>query len=76
MAGLGVTPAGGKVRPAGDALTARGIPFLFASGYGQSAVPPDHPEWRVCSKPFRQVEPIGLLFEQVAQGQAPAQRRR
>jgi DNA-binding response OmpR family regulator len=49
---LDVNLRGEKVYPAADLLTKRGIPFLFLSGYGADAIPNNHPEWRVCSKPF------------------------
>jgi hypothetical protein len=54
-----------------NALMARRIPFLFLSGYGESAVPKDRPEWRVCSKPFREGDLIEMMSQQLAD--APAQ---
>jgi CheY-like chemotaxis protein len=68
---LDVNIGGSKVYPVANALAARRIPFLFLSGYGQSAIPHDHPEWRVCSKPFREVELIEMLSEQLARAPAP-----
>jgi CheY-like chemotaxis protein len=65
---LDVNLAGRKVYPVADVLAGRRIPFLFLSGYGQSAIPRDHPEWRVCSKPFRATELIGMLRAQRAAG--------
>ena len=64
---LDVNVGGSKVYPVADALTERHIPFLFLSGYGQNAIPQDHPEWRVCSKPFREGDLINMLSEQLAQ---------
>ena len=64
---LDVNIGGSKVYPVATALTARRIPFLFLSGYGQSAIPHDHPEWRVCAKPFREGDLIGMLSEQLGQ---------
>ena len=58
---------GSKVYPVANALTMRRIPFLFLSGYGESAIPHDHPEWRVCSKPFREVDLIEMLSAQLSQ---------
>jgi CheY-like chemotaxis protein len=63
---LDVNIGGSKVYPVANALAARHIPFLFLSGYGPSAIPRDRPDWRVCSKPFRAAELIGMLSEQVA----------
>jgi CheY-like chemotaxis protein len=65
LALLDVNIGGAKVYPVADALTARRIPFLFLSGYGQSAIPNNRPDWRVCSKPFREDELIGMLHEQL-----------
>lgn len=53
LAVLDVNLGGEKVYPVAEALTERHIPFLFLSGYGDEAVPADHCEWKVCSKPFR-----------------------
>jgi CheY-like chemotaxis protein len=62
---LDVNVGGAKVYPVADLLAARGIPFVFLSGYGQNAVPQDRPEWRVCGKPFRERDLIRMLVEQV-----------
>ena len=61
LALLDVNIAGEKVYPVADALTARHIPFLFLSGYGATAIPPGHPDWKVCSKPFRGQELTDML---------------
>jgi CheY-like chemotaxis protein len=71
---LDVNIRGRKVYPVADALTARRIPFLFLSGYGKSAIPHDHPDWRVCSKPFRETDLVAMLSEQLVR--TPAQKRR
>ena len=73
---LDVNVGGSKVYPVASALTARRIPFLFLSGYGQSAIPQDRPEWRVCAKPFREVELLGMLSEQLVQPRGPDRRWR
>jgi len=65
LALLDVNVAGEKVYPVAEILTARHIPFLLVSGYGQNAVPRDRPKWRVCSKPFRSTELLGMLAEQL-----------
>ena len=62
---LDVNVGGSKVYPVANVLTIRRIPFLFLSGYGESAIPHDHPEWRVCSKPFREVDLIEMLSAQL-----------
>ena len=70
---LDVNIGGSKVYPVADALAARDIPFLFLSGYGESAIPSDRPEWRVCSKPFREEDLLGMMVQQLDQtGDRPA----
>src|SRR5271166_5040340 len=61
LALLDVNIAGAKVYPVADVLSERGIPFLLLSGYGQAAVPREHPEWRVCSKPFKPAVLVSML---------------
>lgn len=50
---LDVNVAGEKVFPVAHALEERGIPFLFVTGYGQTILPKDRPDWEACAKPFR-----------------------
>jgi len=57
--------AGEKVFPVAEALERRGVPFLIVSGYGQSAMPADRPNWRVCQKPFKGDELVGMLRHQM-----------
>ena len=64
LAVLDVNIDGVKVYPVAEILASRRIPFLFGSGYGENAIPFDRPKWRVCSKPFRSTELIGMLTEQ------------
>lgn len=64
LALLDVNVAGVKAYPVAEMLSARGIPFLFLSGYGRHAIPLDHPDWQVCSKPFIAADLIGMLVEQ------------
>ncbi len=40
------------VYPVADALHARGVPFLFATGYDPAAVPPPHGGVTLCQKPI------------------------
>ncbi len=49
---LDVNLRGERVYPVAELLEARGIPFLLLSGYGTSAVPPEHADWAACAKPF------------------------
>jgi len=49
---LDVNIAGEVVYPVADALEARGIPFLFLTGYGERAVRPDLRTHPILHKPF------------------------
>lgn len=50
---LDVNVGGEKVFPVADALAARGVPFLFATGYGAAGVVGQHANTRVVAKPFQ-----------------------
>ena len=50
---LDVNLRGVAVSPLVEALSARGIPFLFATGYDPELVPASHRARPVCTKPFR-----------------------
>lgn len=39
--------------PVADALAARGVPFVFATGYSASAVPDRYEHIRICEKAYR-----------------------
>jgi two-component SAPR family response regulator len=61
---LDVTIRGGKVYPVAELLLARGIPFLFASGYGDWALPAALRDKPRLMKPFTVAaleKQIGLL---------------
>lgn len=49
---LDVNLGGEKVYPVADALAARGVPFLFATGYGTSGVSDWYPERAIIAKPY------------------------
>jgi DNA-binding NtrC family response regulator len=63
---LDVNVNGVKVYPVAETFAKRQIPFLFLSGYGDSAIPPDRPNWVACRKPFKADELIGMLAQCVA----------
>ncbi len=50
---LDVNVGGEKVFPVADALAARGIPFVFATGYGHSALEGPYAGHELIAKPFR-----------------------
>lgn len=62
---MDVNLAGESVHPVAEILENRGIPFIFVSGYGQSAVPKSKPNWRICAKPFRGNELAEFLSTQI-----------
>ena len=49
---LDVQIQGKDVFPVAEALAARGVPFVFATGYGQSGVPEKYRGRPVLQKPF------------------------
>lgn len=65
---LDVNLRGEKVYPVAEALARRGIPFLLLSGYGEDAIPLDHPEWIACSKPFYPTDLTDMLAERIGLG--------
>src|SRR5690606_550473 len=52
LAILDINLAGDASFPIADELDRRGIPYLFASGYGRSALPPRHADALLVRKPF------------------------
>lgn len=52
LALLDVNVAGEKVFPVAHALEERGVPFLFLTGYGESAMLQVRPDWEAVAKPF------------------------
>jgi len=63
---LDVNVANERVFPVAAALEARGIPFLFLTGYGSLALPEDRPDWVACSKPFDVGTLVAKLEKQVS----------
>jgi CheY-like chemotaxis protein len=53
LAMLDVNLAGEQSFPVADALIERGIPFLFATGYGIKGIPERYRDRPVLQKPFR-----------------------
>lgn len=48
---LDVNLSGGMVWPVVDALTARGVPIVLATGYDAGVIPPAHAHLTRCEKP-------------------------
>ena len=49
---LDISLQGENIFPAADLLSARGVPFLFATGYDQSVIPPRFDDVVRCEKPI------------------------
>jgi CheY-like chemotaxis protein len=60
---LDVNLAGRPVFPVADLLRARGVPYIFASGYGESGVSDDHRGAPVLQKPFRESDLARVLAD-------------
>jgi CheY-like chemotaxis protein len=60
---LDINLRGQAVFPVADALIERGIPFVFATGYDQSAVPAPYLGVRRWEKPFEPAELAEALSE-------------
>jgi len=58
---LDVNLAGETVYAVADALAGRGVPFLFLSGYGSEALPPQHGGRPTLRKPVRPDELLDAL---------------
>jgi len=67
---LDVNLAGEKVFPVAEQLSARGIPFLFVTGYGEDGLPPEYAGRPVVEKPFS-TEEVQAAVKQLL-GCAPA----
>jgi len=53
---LDVNLGGRPIFPVADALKARGVPFAFASGYGEAGLSEGHKGATVLQKPFREAD--------------------
>ena len=56
LALLDVNLGGKPIFPVADTLKARGVPFAFASGYGEAGLSEDHRGAAVLQKPFREAD--------------------
>jgi CheY-like chemotaxis protein len=61
VAMLDVNLAGEQSFPVADALIERGVPFLFATGYGLKGIPECYRDRPVLQKPFRGQDLAGAL---------------
>jgi CheY-like chemotaxis protein len=61
LAILDVNINGEQAYPVAEALTARGIPFVFSTGYGEQGLPPQYRGHPTLQKPFQQQDLEELL---------------
>lgn len=59
---LDINLRGEMVYPLADVLTARGIPFVFATGYGRESIPERFDDRLRCEKPVRVETVAEALF--------------
>lgn len=64
---LDVNLGGRPIFPVADALRARGVPYAFASGYGEAGISEDHKGAAVLQKPFREADLRRVLEGLVSQ---------
>lgn len=62
LAILDVNVNGETIAPVADVLAARGVPFVFASGYGEHGLPAAHRDRPALKKPF-QMDGLGRMLE-------------
>ncbi len=53
---LDVNLGGRPIFPVADALKSRGVPYAFASGYGEAGISDEHKGSAVLQKPFREAD--------------------
>lgn len=59
---LDLNLGGEQSLPIADALSARGVPFVFASGYGAAGLPAEHLSSVVVQKPF-ELDDLGAAIQ-------------
>ena len=63
---LDVNLRGEKVFPAAELLDSRGVPFVFATGYDRSMIPPGFDDVTRCEKPIGAAALIAVIGKLVA----------
>jgi CheY-like chemotaxis protein len=72
---LDVNLAGEPSYPVADVLIERGVPFLFATGYGRQGIEEPYRAYPLLQKPFRAVE-LGQALAGIAGSRAIRSRER
>ena len=71
LAILDVNLNGAPISPVADVLAARGTPFVFATGYGETGLPEPHRGRPTLRKPF-QLDALRQLLKQALESGAKA----
>lgn len=61
---LDVNLAGTNSYPVADTLAARGVPFAFSTGYGETSLRDEYRAYPILKKPFR-YEDLGALLKRL-----------
>ena len=64
---LDIKVRGDMVFPVADALRARGVPFVFATGYDQQAIPDRYSDVEHYQKPLDPAQIVRALFSKAGQ---------
>lgn len=72
VAVLDINIAGRSVEPVANLLESRGIPFVFASGYGRAALPVRHSGRPLLTKPYNAEALRAALLKVLAKSEADA----
>lgn len=67
---LDVNIGGGLVFPAAEILVQRGVPVVFATGYGRDGLPPEWQDREVIVKPYTQADVERVLQPYCQQARA------
>jgi CheY-like chemotaxis protein len=62
---LDITVRGGTVFPVAEALRACGVPFVFATGYDERAIPDRYSDIASCQKPVDPAEVVRAPFSRI-----------
>lgn len=63
---LDVNVAGERIDAVADLLAARGVPLVFATGYGRTSLPAAHAGQQMLSKPYRPADVRSVLVAALA----------
>jgi CheY-like chemotaxis protein len=70
---LDINLPGGRVYPLAEALSACGVPYVFATGYSADAIPEQFRQVPRCEKPVYICSMLDLLEQQITRSDSKAQ---